>query len=71
MLGRSQHPLRVQQGLINDLLDLSHIQEEKLELRLAVFDLIRLVYETVQDYQAANPSRLILLELPEQDPIPV
>ena len=71
MLGRSQQPLRVQQRLINDLLDLSHIQEDKVELRLAVCDLVGLVYETVQDHQAAHPSRLITLDLPEQDPIPV
>jgi len=61
--------LRVQQRLINDLLDLSHIQEDKVELRLATCNLVRLVYETVQDHQAAHPSRLITLDLPEQDPI--
>ena len=71
MLGRSHQPLRVQQRLINDLLDLSHIQEDKVELRLAVCNLVGLVYETVQDHQAAHPSRLITLDLPEQDPIPV
>ncbi len=71
MLGRSQQPLRVQQRLINDLLDLSHIQQDHMELRLATFDLIKLVCEIVQDYQAAYPSRLILLELPEQDSLPV
>ncbi len=69
MLGRSQHPLRVQQRLINDLLDLSHIQQDQVELRLTVCNLVGLVYETVQDQQAAHPSRLITLELPEQDPI--
>ena len=71
MLGRSQHPLRVQQRLINDLLDLSHIQEDRVELRLAVCNLVGLVYETVQDHQAAHPSRLITLDMPEQDTIPV
>lgn len=69
MLGRSQQPLRVQQRLINDLLDLSHIQEDKVELCLETCNLVRLVYETVQDHQAAHPSRLITLDLPEQDPI--
>ncbi len=71
MLGRSQQALRVQQRLINDLLDLSHIQEDKVELRLAIFNLVGLVYETVQDHQVAHPSRLITLDLPEQDLIPV
>ncbi len=69
MLSRSQHPLRVQQRLINDLLDLSHIQEDKLELRLAACNLVDLVSETVQDHQVAHPARLIMLDLPEQDPI--
>ncbi len=71
MLGRSHQPLRIQQRLINDLLDLSHIQEDKVELRLAVCNLVELVYETVQDHQAAHPSRLITLDLPEQNHIPV
>jgi PAS domain S-box-containing protein len=69
MLARSHQPLRVQQRLISDLLDLSQIQEGKLELQLATCNLVELVYETVQDYQAAHPSRLITLDLPELDPI--
>ena len=71
MLGRSQHPVRVQQRLINDLLDLSHLQEDKMELHLAVCDLVGLVSETIQDHQAAHPGRLITLELPEEDPLQV
>lgn len=69
MLARTQQPLRVQQRLINDLLDITRIREDKVELSLAVFDLIGLVYETVQDHQAAHADRLITLDLPEQDPI--
>jgi signal transduction histidine kinase len=71
MLARSQHPLRVQQRLIDDLLDLSRIQENKVELCMDACNLVGLVYETVQDQQAAHPSRLITLDLPEQDPITV
>ena len=71
MLGRSQQQVRVQNRLINDLLDVSRMQEDKLEVCLAPCDLVGLVYETVQDYQAAHPSRLITLELPEQDPLQV
>jgi PAS domain S-box-containing protein len=69
MLDRSQQQLRVQRRLINDLLDVSHIQADQLELHLASFDLVGLVCETVQDYQAGHPSRLITLDLSEQDPI--
>jgi signal transduction histidine kinase len=57
--------------LINDLLDISRIREDNLELNLAVFDLAELVYETVQDHQAIHIDRLITLDLPEQDLIPI
>jgi PAS domain S-box-containing protein len=71
MLNRSQQPLQMQHRLIDDLLDISHIQEAKLGLRLASCDLAGLVYQTVQDYQVAYPDRLITLELSEQDPLQV
>jgi PAS domain S-box-containing protein len=67
MLSRSRQQLRVQHRLIDDLVDVASIQEGKLKVHLAPCDLSELVYETVQDYQAAHPSRLITLELPEQD----
>lgn len=69
MLGRSQQQLRVQKRLIDDLLDLSHVQQDTLELHQEPCDLLALVYETVQDHQAAYPSRLIELDLPEQDEV--
>jgi len=65
-LNRGRHQLRVQNRLINDLLAISHIQQDKLELWLTRVDLSRLVGETVQDYQEAHPARLIHLHLPEQ-----
>lgn len=71
MLSRGQQQLRVQNRLINDLLAISHIEQDKLELCLAEVDLFRLVCETVQDYQAAHPARAINLHLPEQDSIPI
>jgi PAS domain S-box-containing protein len=69
MLSRSQYPLRVQQRLIDDLLDFSRLQEDKMELHLMPCDLVGLVGATVPDHQAAHPARLITLELPEQDPV--
>ncbi|GLV53225.1 hypothetical protein KDH_00800 [Dictyobacter sp. S3.2.2.5] len=69
MLGRSQQQMRTQQRLIDDLLDLSHLQQGTLALRQESCHLCSLVYETVQNYQAAYPSRLIELTLPEQDDI--
>lgn len=71
MVGRSQQLLRILQRLINDLLDVSRIQEDKVELRMGSCELVKLVEETVQDYRAAHPSRHIALELPTRDSIPV
>ncbi len=69
LLRRGEQQLRVQHRLINDLLDVSLMQENKLKLRLALCDLVELVRETVQDFQVAYPSRLITLELAEQGPL--
>lgn len=69
VLGRLQHPLRVQQRLIDDVLDVSHLQKDKKQLHLAACDLVGLVAETVEYLQAAHPTRLISLDLPEADPI--
>ncbi len=71
MLGRSQQPLRVQRRLIDDLLDFSRIQQDQVELRLEVWNLGALVHEVVLDHQAAYSRRLITLELPDVDPLPV
>ncbi len=71
MLIRTQHPLRTLQRLINDLLDISRLWRDKVELHLAVFNLVRLVKETVQGYQAVHANRSITLDLPQQELIPV
>lgn len=69
MLGRSQQQMRTQKRLIDDLLDLSHVQQGTLEFHLAPCDLLTLVFQTVQDHQAAYPSRLIEVDLPEVEEI--
>lgn len=71
MLARSQQPLRIQRRLIDDLLDFSHLQQDKVELRLAVCNLVALVHETVQDHQAAYPARVIQFALPAEDSVQV
>lgn len=69
MLGRSQQQMRAQKRLIDDLLDLSHVQQGTLELHQELCDLLAVVCETVQNHQAAYPSRLIELDLPSQDEV--
>lgn len=66
MLSRSQQQLSIQNRLVTDLLDVSRMQENALELCITSCDLVRLVRETVQDCQAAYPQRQIVLALPEQ-----
>jgi PAS domain S-box-containing protein len=66
LLTRSQQQVRLQHRLINDLLVISRLQANTLELRLKPCDLVKLVQETVEEQQAAFPRRLFTLELPEQ-----
>lgn len=69
MLERSQHQMRTQQRLIDDLLDLSHVQQGTVELHLEPCDVLSVVESTVQDHRAAHPSRLIELDMPDQDEV--
>jgi PAS domain S-box-containing protein len=71
ILIRTQQPLRTLQRLTNDLLDISRIWRDKIELHFATFNLMGLVNEIVQDYQAVHADRIITLNLPQQELIPV
>ncbi len=50
--------------LVNDLLDVSRIQAEKLAFRLEPVDLGLMIYEVAQEQRQANPLRHIQLCLP-------
>jgi signal transduction histidine kinase/DNA-binding response OmpR family regulator len=63
MLVRGEQQLRVQNRLINDLLETSRIQEDSFELQMEPCDLSALVRETVRDFQSAHPQRNIRCEL--------
>jgi signal transduction histidine kinase len=58
--------------LVDDLMDVSRITREKIELRREAMDLVTLAREMVEDHQGAvKEARLTLaLELPD-DPVPV
>lgn len=61
----------MQTRLINDLLDVSRITANTLELSLQCCDLVPLVRETVEDLRVMVPERSLLLELPEHTTVPV
>jgi nitrogen fixation/metabolism regulation signal transduction histidine kinase/CheY-like chemotaxis protein len=69
MLERSQRQLRVQNRLINDLLEMSRIHADTIELHIATYDLVRLVADTLQDQHVAHPQRTITLQPAEQETI--
>ncbi|GCE21661.1 sensor histidine kinase [Dictyobacter kobayashii] len=68
-IGRALHQIEVQNRLINDLLDVSRIASNKLELAPQLCDLKRLVSESVEDVHATALIRTIHLQLPDQDAV--
>ncbi len=54
--------------LINDLLDMSRIQEDRLEMHLKHVDLATIVREAAEEQRAAEPTRNIVLRLPRTTP---
>lgn len=71
MLTRGMISLQDQARLIDDLLDLSRFQGEKLEFHLAPCDLMSLVRQEVQNKQAAQSERAIVPVFPKQDQLMV
>lgn len=58
-LERAQKQLEVQTRLVNDLLDVSRLQADRLELQLAECDLVQFVREAVEDQHLLAPTRQI------------
>jgi signal transduction histidine kinase len=67
MLSRGEQQLRIQNRLINDLLETSRIQTETFELQKSLCDLVGLVEETVHDFQSAHHQRTLTLHLSARD----
>lgn len=61
----------LQARLINDLLDVSRITTNTLELTRRPCDLCALVREAIEGVRLTAPERTIVLILPEQQPVPV
>jgi PAS domain S-box-containing protein len=65
-LENSVHQIDIQTRLINDLLDISRITANTLDLALHPCDLVSVVYATVEDLRVTAPEHRLLLVLPEQ-----
>lgn len=71
MLDRAERQANVQNRLIRDLLDSSHIQAGRLELQQEPSDLLTIVNATIEDLQSAAPARSIHMIAPAEESIPV
>ena len=61
---QAEHRVNVQNRMISDLLDVSRIQANKLELMLKPCNLVEVVRSAVKDQQYDVPERVITLEVP-------
>ncbi|GAC1358153.1 MAG: hypothetical protein NVS2B12_19290 [Ktedonobacteraceae bacterium] len=66
LLEQSLRQTRVQDRLINDLLDISRLAVDKLELSLQPHDLVSVVRETVEDLRFTSSNHEIVLLPPPQ-----
>src|SRR5207244_3254511 len=66
MLSRSERQV-LPDRMVSDLLDISRLEADKLELRLAPYDLATIVRETVEDQRSITPTRTIHLELEDEE----
>ena len=62
LLQRAVHQTGMQNRLINDLLDVSRIDANKLELSPTPHDLVAIVRETVENLHSTIPNRQLLFE---------
>jgi len=71
LLERAKSQVRLQVRLVNDLLDVSRIQANTLQLSLKPCNLAWIVQEAIENQRQAAPSRAIRLELLVEDSVPV
>ncbi|HEX6777839.1 MAG TPA: HAMP domain-containing sensor histidine kinase, partial [Ktedonobacterales bacterium] len=68
MIGRGVRSVDVVNRLVGDLLDVSRIQADRLEVRLVPVDLIQVVREVVEEQRELFPHRTITLTVPAHLP---
>jgi PAS domain S-box-containing protein len=66
LLRRALHSVDIQHRLINEFLDISRIQTNKLELAVRRCDLTRLVREVVENQRLLTPTRNLQLDVPSE-----
>jgi PAS domain S-box-containing protein len=71
MLERAERQTNVQNRMVSDLLDISRLQADKLELRLVPCDLATIVFETVEDQRSTIRKRVIDLVMPKGETAPI
>ncbi|HEV2654893.1 MAG TPA: HAMP domain-containing sensor histidine kinase, partial [Ktedonobacteraceae bacterium] len=73
MLTRAERQVGVLNRLVGDMIDISRIQADKLQvhLRQEPTNLVAIVQEVVQEQRKAVPGRSILLEMPATETIPI
>ncbi len=73
MLERAERQISVLNRLVSDMVDISRIQSNKLQLHLRQepCNLITLVQEVIQEQRKTSPERIITLRIPSDTMIPV
>jgi signal transduction histidine kinase len=71
LLERAERQMRLQNRLVNDLLDVSRIQADKLEMQLELCDLAAIVREAVREQQLVIAPRIIRLHIETQGTVSV
>jgi PAS domain S-box-containing protein len=71
ILGRVLQQTRRLDRLISDLLDVSRIQADRLELRISPRDLVPLVKDVVHDQRQLEPTRVVKLSISDAEAIRV
>jgi len=71
LLERAKSQVSLQDRLIHDLLDVSRIQANTLQLSMQLCNLAWILQEAIEGQRQAAPSRAIRLELPAEGPVPV
>ena len=71
LLERAERQMRVQNRLVSDLLDVSRIQADKLEMRFEPCDLTIIVREAVREQQIAVAPRPVRLHIEVEGGVPV